>query len=147
MDHIVYIRSDECDDYFKDNQAYKFKVHLKNPLILKGFWTVALEEFYCTIPSKARNEEVLYLFCNICKESIIDGELKPILRRIHSTKKSQWLHTFTTTFQLPVLKQEIYEMEFYIETTKRQLASFLSEPLMITLRFRSYPFYLDNEPF
>ena len=116
MDHIVYIRSDECDDYFKDNQPYKFKVHLKNPLILKGFWTVALVEFYCTIPSKAKNDEVLHLFCNVCKESIIDGELKPILRRIHSTKKSQWLHAFITPFHLPVLKQEIYEMEFYIET-------------------------------
>ena len=147
MDHIVYIRSDECDDYFKDNQPYKFKVHLKNPLILKGFWTVALQEFYCTIPSKAKNDEVLHLFCNICKESIIDGELKPILRRIPSTKKSQWLHTFNTPYHLPVLKQEIYEIEFYIETANGQLASFLIQPLMITLRFRSYPFYIDNEPF
>lgn len=147
MDHIVYIRSDECNDYFRDNKSYKFKVHLKSPLILKGFWTVALLEFYCTIPSKAKNDDVLHLFCNFCKESILDGELKPILRRIPSSKKSQWLHSFSSPFYLPVLKQEIYEMEFYIETETGQLASFLNDPLMLTLRFRNYPFYLDNESF
>lgn len=58
---------------------------------------------------------MLFLFTNVCKESIIDGELKPILRRIPETKTSQWLHAFMTPFRLPVLKQEIYEMEFYIE--------------------------------
>lgn len=147
MDYIVYIRSDECNDYFGDNQPYKFKIHLKTPLILKGFWTVALVDFYSTMPSKAKNNEVLHLFCNFCKESIVDGEMKPILRRIPASKKSQWLHTFSTLFHLPVVKQEIYEMEFYIETTKGLLASFLNEPLMFTLRFRSYPFYFDNESF
>ena len=104
MDHIVFIRSNKCDDYFKDNKPYKFNVHLKNPLILKGFCTVALPEFYCTIPSRAKNDEALHLFCNVCKESIIDGELKPILRRIHLTKKSQWLPAFLTPFHLPILK-------------------------------------------
>lgn len=125
MDYIVYIRSDECDDYFSQNQPYKFKVHLKTPLILKGFWTVALVEFYSSVASKAKSDEVLHLFCNFCKESIIDGEMKPILRRILSTKKSQWLHAFSTLFHLPVLKQEIYEMEFYIETERR--FGFISE--------------------
>ena len=147
MDHIVYIRSNECDDYFKDNKPYQFKVHLKNPLILKGFWTLALLEFHCTIPSRAKHDEALHLFCNVCKESIIDCELKPILRRMPTTKKSQWLHAFLTPFHLPILRQEIYEMKFYIETANGQLASFLNEPLMITLRFRSYPFYIGNEPF
>ena len=108
---------------------------------------MALLEFYCTIPSKAINDEALHLFCNVCKESIIDCELKPILCRILTTKKSQRLLTFLTPFHLPILKQEIYEMEFYIETANGKMASFLSEPLMITLRFRSYPFIFDNEPF
>ena len=147
MDYIVYIRSDECDHYFKDNQPYKFRVHLKSPLILRGFWTVALVEFYCTLPAKAKNDEVLHLYCNFCKESIIDGEMKPILRRIPPTKKSQWLHSFSTIFQLPVVKQEIYEMEFYIETRNGHLATVLNEALMFTLRFRKYPFYIENESF
>ena len=149
MDYIVYVRSDECNDYFSDNKPYKFQIHLKAPLILKGFWTEALVEFYCSQPSKApkRNDNVLHLFANICKESVIDGECKPILRRIPSSKKNQWMHSFSSPFYLPVLKQEIYEMEFYIETEAGKLASFLSEPLMLTLRFKSYPFYIDNESF
>ena len=104
-------------------------------------------EFYCTMSSKAKNDEVLHLFCNFCKESIIDGEMKPISCRIPTTKKSQWLHTFSNLFHLPVVKQEIYEMEFYIKTTKGLLATFLNETLIFTLRFRNYPFYIDNESF
>ena len=123
------------------------KFILKNPLILKGFWTVALVEFYCAVPAKSKRDDVLHLFSNFSKESVIDGEMKQILRRIPSTKKGQWLHTFSTLFYLPVLKQEIYEMEFYIETVNGQLTSFLSEPLMLTLRFRNYPYYLDTESF
>lgn len=147
MDSIVYIRSDECDDYFPQNKPFKFKIHLKTPLILKGFWTMALLEFYCSLPSKAKNDSVLHIFCNVCKESILEGELKQILRRIPPSKRGQWLYSFATPFYLRVAKQEIYEMEFYIETESGELASFLSEPLMITLRFKSYPFYIDNESF
>lgn len=145
MDHFVYIRSDECDDYFKGNNPYKFKIHLKSPLVLKGFWTVSLVEFYAAASSRVKNDTVLYVFCNFCKESILDGELKPILRCIPSSKKNQWFYSFSLPFHVPVSKQEIYEMEFYILTQSGQYASFLNQPLMITLRFRSYPFYLDNE--
>ena len=149
MDYIVYIRSDESRDYFSQNTASKFRIHLKQPLFLKGFWMVALVEFYCSesIKVSRKRDNVLYLFCDICKESVIDGEKKPILRRIPPSKKNQWMHLFASPFYLPVRKQEIYEMEFYIETQAGELASFLTEPLMITLRFKSYPFYLDNESF
>ena len=114
---------------------------------MKGFWTVALVEFHCSLPSKSKNDSVLHLYCNFCKESILDGESKQILRRIPPSKKGQWLYSFAMPFYLPVVKQEIYEMEFYIETETGQLASFLNEPLMITLRFKRYPFYYDNESF
>lgn len=145
MDHFVYIRSDECDDYFKDNKPYQFKIHLKAPLVLKGFWTVGLVEFFCKINSKSKTEDVLYVFCNFCKESILNGELKPLLRRLPSTKKNQWIYSFDATFYRPVVKKEVYEMEFNIRTAAGELASFLDQPLMLTLRFKSYPFYIDYE--
>ena len=150
MDHILYVRSDECNDYFSDNKPYKFKIHLKSPLLLKGFWTEALVEFDCSTQSNKalkRRESVLHVFANICKESVIDGEKRPILRRIPLSKKNQWMYQFSSPFYPPVLKQEIYEIEIYIETETGELASFLSEPLMLTLRFKSYPFYMDNESF
>ena len=52
MNHFVYIRSDKCDDYVKDNAPHKFNIYLKAPLILKGFWTVRLVEFFCKLNSK-----------------------------------------------------------------------------------------------
>lgn len=122
MDHFVYIRSDECDDYFKDNMPCKFKIHLKSPLILKGFWTVGLVEFFCTSSSSTKLNNVLHLFCNFCNESILNGELQPLLRRMPPSKKNQWIYSFDSPFYRSVMKKEIYEMEFHIETETGQLA-------------------------
>lgn len=144
MDHFVYIRSDECDNYFSDNKPYKFKIHLSAPLLLKGFWKVALVEFYCKVkPNKKiyAKDSVLYVFCNFCKENVLNGELLPILRRLPPTKTNQWIYTFESSFYVPVIRQEIYEMEFFIKTADGKLASELDQPLMLTLRFEKYPFY------
>ena len=145
MDHFVYIRSDESRDYFKNNLPCNFKIHLKAPLLLKGFWTVALVEFFCTVNSKSKNDNTLFVFCNFCKEGVLNGELQPLLRRLPSTKQNQWMYSFDSAFYRPVVKKEIYEMEFHIETVTGELASFLNQPLMLTLHFKKYPFYIDNE--
>ena len=63
----------------------------------------------------------------------------------HLRRKNQWIYSFESAFYRPILKKEIYEMEFHIETVTGELASFLNQPLMLTLHFKKYPFYIDNE--
>ena len=101
----MYIKSGECNDYFKSGMPYHFKIHLKSPLVLKGFGTVGLLEFYCIASSKPKLDNVLHLFCNLSKECIINGELKPLLRRIPSSEKNQWMHSFSSPFYLRVVKK------------------------------------------
>lgn len=83
MDHYVYIRSDDSDEYIKDNEPCSFKIHLKYPLVLKGTWKVGLTAFNTNVNTKVRaNDSFLYLYCNFCKESVVQGQLQKLLRCI-----------------------------------------------------------------
>lgn len=141
MDRYVYIESDDSDSYFKDNEHCKFKIHLKYPLMLPGTWKVGLVAFYTTINTRQKlNSSTLYLYCNFCKESLVQGELRKLLRNIPMTKQNKWQHSFQNVYYVPVSSEEILEMEFYIKTKDGQLASFLSNPVAIQLHFKPYPF-------
>ena len=87
MERYLYIQSDESDDYFSDNEVYRFKVHLNLPLMLNGNWKLALTEFYAVDDSKLRSKTVdtLYIYTDLCNESIVHGEEQPLLRTDGST--------------------------------------------------------------
>ena len=84
MKRYLYIRSDESTTYFSDNKVYRFKVHLSSPLSLNGNWRVhmALTEFRAVEDSKSKlkSVEVLYIYSDICKESIEHGVEQLLLR-------------------------------------------------------------------
>lgn len=76
---ILYLKSDESNNYFPENKPWHFKVHLKSPLTLEGKWKVALLEFQASA-SKTKtlysSNQTLFVFSNICGESLLDGEKK-----------------------------------------------------------------------
>lgn len=142
MDRYVYIQSDDSDAYFKDNEPYKFKIHLKYPLVLTGTWKVGLTAFYTNVNARTGkpSDSTLYVYCNFCKESIVQGQLQKLLRRVPMTKQNKWDHTFQNIYYVPVCKEEIFEMEFYIKSRDGNYASFLNKPVAIELHFKPYPF-------
>ena len=141
MDHYVYIRSDDSDEYFKDNEPFKFKIHLKYPIVLKGTWKVGLTAFYTSVNSKVKaNDSFLYLYCSFCKENVVRGQLQKLLRCLSMTKQNKWEHAFQNVYYVPVSVDEIFEMEFHIGDRDGNLASFLHKPVTIELHFKPYPF-------
>lgn len=48
MDRYIYVRSDESDIFFGDNENHRYRVQLQYPLNLPGTWKVALVEFHAT---------------------------------------------------------------------------------------------------
>lgn len=141
MDRYVYVQSDDSDEYFKENEPYNSKIHLKYPLLMSGMWKVGLTAFYTKLSAKTRNsDETLYLHCNFCEESIAKGQLQKLLRCIPTTKQGKWEHMFQNVYYVPVSRKEIFEMEFYIKTKDGKLASFLDKPVAIELHFKPYPF-------
>ena len=143
MDKYLYIKSDESDAYFSDNQVYRFKIHLDLPLSLNGSWKVALTEFYAADDSKSKSKtaDALYIYTDLCKESIVHGTEQPVLRRLEKTKGNNWKYMFETPYYLPVKRKEVREFQIYIKLEDGAYASDLKAPLHLTLHLKQYPFY------
>ena len=88
MDRYIYIKSDESNSYFTDNQTYRFKIHLKLPLYLTGVWKVAFVQFRVKEKVKSKATDAIYIYSDLCKESIVYGEERPLLKRLGKNKKS-----------------------------------------------------------
>ena len=136
---IVYIRSNESNHLFPENKPWHFKIHLKSPLVLKENGSVSLLEFQATA-SKSRNlystNQTLFVFSNICSESIIDGEKKPLLRRVSMIKMRKWESIFNSPIYLSTNVNELFEFEIYIKDLQGHDASFLQDPVQLTLHIK-----------
>ena len=142
MDRYIYIRSDESDVYFSDNQVYRFKVHLNLPLSLHGIWKVALTEFYAIDESKSKTKttDALYIYTDLCKESIVHGVEQPLLRRLDKNKKNSYDYMFDVPYYLPVKSKELREFQIYIKQADGSYPSDLKSPLYVTLHLKQYLF-------
>ena len=112
MEHYVYLKSTDSNNMFPDNRVFKFRIHLKNPLILNGFWKVGLCEFYVKKQlnkpkAKIQTDIVLDLYSNICKESMVNGEEQPLLRRIQQNNSDGWSYIFDPVIYIPVKRRSI----------------------------------------
>ena len=128
-EHYIYIQNDESNDYFSDNHVYKFKVHLNTPLTLHGVWKVALVQFTVLEKTKSKANEALYIYSNICDQSIVHGREKSLLRRLEKNKKSEWSYILNVSFYLPVRKTEFREFEIIIKLGDDSYATYLKPPL------------------
>jgi hypothetical protein len=142
-DKYIYVKSDESNSYFIDNTSYKFKVQLKLPLYLYGKWKVALVHFHATEKgnSVTKVDEGLYIYSDLCQESIVYGEERPLLRRIEKSSKGRWDYTFNNPFYVPVKKQELRDLEIYIKREHDKDAIELMKPVYLTLHLKRYPFF------
>jgi hypothetical protein len=143
MDRYLYINSNESNTYFSDNHSYRFKVHLSLPLPLNGNWKIALLEFYATEDSskpKPTTTGALYIYTDLCKESIVRGIEQPLLRRLKKNKRNSWEYMLDNPYYLPVKRKELREFEIYIKAADGSLASQLKDPLHLTLHLKQYPY-------
>ena len=140
-ERYIYVKSGESYNYFPDKRLYHFKVYLKLPLYLDGLWKKALVQFQATEKSKSKASVGLYIYSDLCGESIVKGEERPLLRRLEKNKKSKWDYNIDNPFYLPVRKKELRDFEIYIEQDDNADASDLSKPVHLTLHLKRYPFY------
>lgn len=143
MEHYLYVQSDESNVFFADNTTADFRVQLKFPLYLEGVWKVALVEFHATEKSKStiKADEGLYIYTNLCTESIVHGEERPLLRRLEKSSKDRWDYILDTPFYLGVTKKEIRDFEINIRREKDGDTPHLMKPVHLTLHFKRYPFW------
>jgi hypothetical protein len=98
-----------------------------------------------SIVKKKDLEQTLYIYSNICKETIVNGSEHSLLRRIEQNNERSWNYVFDTPFYFPLNRSEFQEIEFDIKTSNGDFATFISSPVHITLHFKRYPFYSNYE--
>lgn len=76
-DRYIYIQNNESNECFSENKTGHFKVQLKAPLYLDGSWKVALVNFHASEKEKSKANYGLYIYSDICGESIVRGEASP----------------------------------------------------------------------
>ena len=106
-------------------------------------WKVALTEFYASNQVRCRKKETgaLYIFTDLCKESIVHGVEQPLLRRLNMNATDAWDYSMDSPYYLPVKKREAREFEIYIKSVDDNFASNLQDPLHLTLHLKQYPFF------
>jgi hypothetical protein len=79
--------------------------------------------------------------CSVAGESILNGERREsLLRVLHFVKRGNWTHKYSTPYYVSVNKSLIFEMKFYITNRQSGYASFLKQPVTLTLNIGQYPF-------
>lgn len=139
MSIYVVLSSDMSSTYFPDNKPFRFKSHFNSPLLLEGSWKVALIE--AEISSTLSKTEAIYLHSSICQDSIVEGDKKPLLRRIMSAAPSDWSTFIDLPHYIPINTNELYDIDIYIKDKQDNNASFLDRPSTLTLHFKSFPFF------
>jgi len=139
MSVYITMSSDKSLEYFPQNKSYKFKTHLSAALVLEGTWRVALVE--ADIVCTTSRTDAIYLYSDICGEYIVEGERRPLLRRLPSTSVGNWMTVAETPFYVPMESNNIDEINVYITTDQDVLASFLDQHSPITLHLKSFLFF------
>jgi len=139
MSIYVVLSSDKSSPYFPKNTPYKFKSHLNSPITLDGNWRMALIE--ADITSTLSKEDAIYVYSSICQDSIVEGEKKPLLRRLMPNTPGDWTIVAESPYYIPVNFKELYDIDVYITDREDKNASFLDRPSTLTLHFKSFPFF------
>ena len=80
MKHIyLYAKSSDSLSFHPLNNVNDFTIELPETMYLEGKWVIALTELYI------QNEVThpLYIYCDLCEQSILNGYLQPILKVIY----------------------------------------------------------------
>lgn len=140
MSFYMIVNSQQSASVFRDNKPFHFFTHLKSKLSLNGVWKVAVVDIKIPLDSDVFLQKDVYLFCNMCGESIVDGVYQPLLRRICLSASESDLFSFQHISYVPVIKNELFDIEFYITDEHGDKPPFLTRPVSLTLHFKSYPF-------
>ena len=77
------LASDDSKFMYPNNKPDDFSVHLSTPVVLRGYWTVSLLEI-CIERGKVQQYPTseLFVFSNLCDNTVLGGHDVPLLRRV-----------------------------------------------------------------
>ena len=132
LNEYVWISSDQNKDIYPNNKPYQFKIQLPQTIPINGNCLIGL----CEIRGlkKQRSKEI-FICCDQCQYSIVDDKLYPVLRCVDTSDEVKIIHT--PFYVSSKITSSIDHLSFYILDGKGELASFLKEPLKISIHIKS----------
>ena len=79
-------------------------------------------------------------YSNICKESVVFGEERALLRRIEPNDNNEWSENIPIPFYVPMRFTDVTQIEVLICDEKDQPVVDLLSPVHITLHLKHFPF-------
>ena len=132
------LKSTDSPLYHPSNQPDSFRVHLPQPLDLKGVWTVSLLEFSIdTGQTKQQGTLEIFVCSDICEDTIVGEREISLLRRVYLDKQNI---IYQNPYEVPIKLGQFQDVHVYIKDAKNAPASFLSGEVTVTLLLRRIPF-------
>lgn len=133
LNEYVWLSSEQNKDIYPNNKPYQFKIQLPQTIPIDGNCLIGLCEIRGLSLKTQRSKEI-YVCCDQCQYSIVDGNLHPVLRCIDTNDNIKIIHT--PFYVSSKVTSSIDQLSFYILDGKGELASFLKEPLKITIHIK-----------
>ena len=126
--YYFHLSSEDSKNFHPSNTPLDFTVELPAPLYLEGEWEVALLDidFDDWLSD-------LYVFCDMCKHSVYEGILQPVLRRVPKFG----LDTMPQYVPVQVTYScYLKKIHVYIKESTLTDGSYLTKPTTCTLQLR-----------
>lgn len=123
---FLFLSSDTCTNIHPSNNPWEFTIDLPKLLNVSGDWGCALTE----IQYDGGNSEDLYVFCDICEFSCVNGALLPLLRVVNSPA------LFHTPYFIPISRDQVSQLCIYIRNKHLETPSFPVRTLRCTLQLQ-----------
>lgn len=146
------LSSDDGDLTFNNNTSNNFRVQLSRQLDLDGYWVVALTELSIEYSNSSKRIDDIFIYSNICTNSFVGSEEKPLLRKVHISRETTEQYTvnkqkqfktdliFHVPYYVPVRVGSLNQIHIYITDEKGEASSFINKNTSVTLHLRKYPF-------
>ena len=130
LNMYLHVASNDCLDYFPDNNAKLFRVKLAEHLNLQMQWECALVDVI--VPASYLDKNV-YFCSNICAESMVGGIKMPLLRAVYEGHvNGEILQPFYT----PVVLLNTEMIEFSFRNRDGTLLTSTDDTCLCTLHLR-----------
>lgn len=132
---IAYLCHNDSFDIYESNQPDDFIVDFDEHMEFNSLSTIELIEFKCKLAQKT-NENV-YIFSDLCCNSILNGTKKPILRSIKLPGAKHVAVSFSSPIPLATPTGVMKSCRIYIRDKNFTKLSFQFLEAEVTLRFKN----------
>jgi len=139
MSKFVTLSSTDSSNLYPDNKPHRFEVKLNKTLRFDtSSWTVALVEITFKKQPAFQSKAILRVCSNICEHSFVGHTSLPLLRSVDASgvAKKQLTKIFEYPYYHPLALTEIDSVDIYITDEHGSPATFLNQPLSLTLHFK-----------